>query len=354
MASKKKSNKKKRIKQNAEVPQVADKQTLPENETTASSLDKPINSKLDLIWKISLSLVLLLMLGMSFSFGLSGDEVDMNEYGKAILNFYTSFGADETVFNMPDQYDRDHILKYYGGFYDTITAVINKISPFGLWTTRHLLNALMGFLAIFFASKIVKKITGPRAAIIAVWLMFLSPFFLGHAMNNPKDIPMASFWVMALYGMIRLFVDLPNAGWKDYVFAILPIGATIASRVGGILLIPEMFVLVALLWFFRFRKEDKAPGIPKLVKALAIVSIGGYLVGCLFWPFGLIDPINNPLFALKEMTNLSVGMKQIFEGQEMFSTELPSYYLPKIFTMTNTIAFLLGLALMFAFFMAVS
>ncbi len=306
---------------------------------------------LELVWKISLGVVLLLMLTMSFWFGLSGDEVDMNEYGKAILNFYTSFGADETVFNMPDQYDRDHILKYYGGFYDTICAVLTRLSPLDLFTTRHLFNAFMGFLAIFFASKIAKRIVGTRAGIIAVWVMFLSPFFLGHAMNNPKDIPFASFYVMAIYGMIRLFDDLPNATKKDYLFAILPIGATIASRVGGILLIPEMFVLVFLLWFFRFRKsgEDKVPTNVSLLKALGIVSVLGYLVGCLFWPFGLVDPINNPLFALKEMTNLSVGMRQVFEGVNVMSPELPSYYLPKIFTMTNTIAFLVGLVLSLLF-----
>ncbi len=314
----------------------------------AESPDPPEHNKLLLVWKISLAAILLLMLGMSFSYGLSGDEVDMNEYGKAILKFYTSFGSDQTVFNMPDQFDRDHILKYYGGFYDTICAVITPISPFELYTTRHLLNALMGFLAIFFASKIIKKIIGTRAAIFGVWIMFLSPFFLGHAMNNPKDIPMAAFWVMALYGMLRLFDDLPNATWKDYAFAILPIGFTIASRVGGILLLPEMFVLVALLWYFRFRKTG--PGGMYLAKRFAIVAVLGYLVGCLLWPFGLLDPINNPLFALSEMTNLSIGLQQIFEGTEISSMELPSYYLPKIFTMTNTIAFLVGLALMVIFF----
>ncbi len=307
------------------------------------------NEKLVWIYKISLWVVLALMVCMSFWYGLSGDEVDMNEYGNAILNFYTSFGSDETVFNMPKEYDRDSILKYYGGFYDTICAVVTKISPFELFTTRHIMNALMGFLAIFFASKIIKKIIGTRAAILGIWLMFLSPFFLGHAMNNPKDIPMAAFWVMALYGMIRLFTNLEKATWKDYLFAILPIGFTIASRVGGILLIPEMFVLAAFLWFFNFRNEEGAPSISKLVKSLAIVSIGGYLAGCLFWPFGLIDPINNPLFALKEMTNLSVGMKQVYEGVEMFSTELPSSYLPKIFTLTNTFAFLAGLILFAVF-----
>lgn len=345
MANKKKSNKK--VTPPVAKPGVAQKASPAANAPVAEN--SASNNSLQLIWKISLAVVLLLMLGMSFSYGLSGDEVDMNEYGKAILNFYTSFGADETVFNMPKEYDRDSILKYYGGFYDTICAVVTKVSPFELFTTRHLMNALMGFLAIFFASKITKKIIGTRAAIIAVWVMFLSPFFLGHAMHNPKDIPMAAFWVMALYGMIRLFTNLPKATWKDYLFAILPMGFTIASRVGGILLIPEMFVLVGLLWFFNFRKDADAPKIPALVKSLAIVSIGGYLAGCLFWPYGLVDPINNPLFALKEMTNLSVGMRQIFEGAEMFSTELPAYYLPKIFTMTNTIAFLVGLALMFAF-----
>ena len=296
-----------------------------------------------LIYKVSLVLVCGIMVGMSFWFGISGDEVDMNEYGKAILKFYTSFGGDETVFNMPDIYDRDHILKYYGGFYDTICAVITPISPFEVFTTRHILNALMGFIAIFFTSKITQKLFGNGAAVLAIWLMFLSPFFLGHAMNNPKDIPFAAFYIMAVYGIIRLFEKLPNATKKDYAFAILPIGFAMASRIGGLLLIPEMFVFVFLLWFTKTRFQGEKISLFSYIKPLAIVSVLGYLAACLFWPFGLIDPLNNPLFALQQMTNLSVGMKQVFEGVKIFSTEFPTYYLPKMFTITNTFAVLIGL-----------
>lgn len=300
-------------------------------------------------YKITLALLLVLMLAMSFFFGLSGDEVDMSEYGKAILRFYTSFGADQTVFNMPAEFDRDHILKYYGGFYDTICAIITPLSPLDLFTTRHLLNAFMGFLAIYFMSKIVIKLLGYQSAFFAILLMFLSPFFLGHAMNNPKDIPFAAFYIMAIYGMIRLFDKMPNASKKDYLFAILPIGFAMASRVGGILLFPEMLVLVFLLWYFRKNNNEKNIPLSSYAKTVAIVLPLAYAVGCLLWPYGLVDPLNNPLDALKQMTNLSVGIGQIFEGNKIMSTELPWYYLPKIFSYTNTFALLIGLALMFLF-----
>jgi tetratricopeptide (TPR) repeat protein len=318
-----------------------------------SATEPQINHKSSFPWqtvyKSSLILILIAMTGMSFWYGLSGDEVDMSEYGKAILKYYTSFFSDETVFNMPKEYDRDAILKYYGGFYDTICAIITKISPLELFTTRHILNAFMGFVAIFYTSKIALRIMNYQAATIAVWLMFLSPFFLGHAMNNPKDIPFAAFYVMSIYFIIKLFDNLPDPSKKQYVFAILSIGAAIGSRVGGILLIPEMLVFAGIIFIVKKYFQHEKVSLFQFAKPIGITAFLGYLAGCLVWPFGLQNPISNPLFALSEMTNLKVGMKQLFEGTKVFSTEFPWYYLPKSFAITNTFAVLGGLALMLVF-----
>ncbi|MCC6448302.1 MAG: hypothetical protein IT215_06420, partial [Chitinophagaceae bacterium] len=176
---------------------------IPKNEessnTTAEQIT-PNQSLLSKIYLFSLVAVFILMTVMSFSYGISGDEVDMNEYGKVILKYFTSFGADHSVFRTSEElrslqvydYNRDNVVQYYGGLFDFVCAIVNKISPFEEYTTRHILTAWMGFLAIFFVAKIIKLISSNQASIIAIWLMFLSPFFLGHAMNNPKDIPFAA------------------------------------------------------------------------------------------------------------------------------------------------------------------
>lgn len=298
---------------------------------------------------VSLTLMFVLMAVMSFWYGLSGDEVDMNEYGKAILKYFTTFGADDTVFHMPKEIDRDGVILYYGGFFDLICAVFNKFSPFGEYETRHILNALTGFVAILFSGRIVAMLSDKRVATLTIWLMFLSPFFLGHAMNNPKDIPLAAAYIMAIYFIIRFFERYPNVNWKDYLWVILSIGITINVRVAGILLIPYLFVYVGFLYLAKTAFAKESIQFKTYLKPLAIIAVLGYLAGSLFWPYGQKGPISNPLTALKVMSDFKVNLGQIWEGEKMYSGYLPQSYLIKSFFITNSYAVIIGI-LCFLFF----
>lgn len=295
----------------------------------------------------SLLLVFVLMGLMSFRYGLSGDEVDMNEYGKLILNYFTSFGSDQGVFNIPKHIDRDGVLMYYGGFFDLLCAVVNKFSPFEEYTTRHILNAWAGFLAIWFSARIVAMLTDKRVATLCVWLMFLSPFFLGHAMNNPKDVPLAAAYIVAVFFIIRFFERFPSVTWKDYLWVILSIGIAINIRVAGILLIPYLFIFVGIKYLVKSAGKEKL-NLKEYAKPVIIIAVLGYLAGSLFWPYGLKNPLTNPLTALSEMSNFKINLAQIWEGEKVMSGELPGSYLIKSFFITNTFA-LLGGMLLFIF-----
>ncbi len=325
--------------------------------TASSPLEQQSNPLLSKILLASFVLVFMALTVMSFSYGLSGDEVDMNEYGKLILRFFTSFGSDESVFRTPEQlnaakeynYNRDGVIQYYGGLFDLVCAIVNKFSPLAEYTTRHILNAWAGFVAIFFAARITRRILGEQAAIICVWLMFLSPFFLGHAMNNPKDIPFAATYIMAIFFIIRLFDRLPKPTKKDYLWAILSIGATINVRVGGILLIPYLFVFAGILYVVKKYFQQQNVSLSQYIRPVFITAILGYFAGSLLWPYALQNPFSNPLNALSEMSNFKVNVRQLYEGAKVFSGELPASFLPKSFLITNSFAVLAGLALMLAF-----
>ena len=307
---------------------------------------------------ILLGLFFVVMNAMSFSYGISGDEVDMNEDGKTIWQFISTFGSDRSVFRTSEElnaagiynYNRDNVIQYYGGLFDLICAIVNKVSPFDEYTTRHILNAWAGFLAIVFVGRILKRLLGMRAAIIGTILMALSPFFMGHAMNNPKDIPFATTYIMAIYFMLRLFDRLPKPTWRDYLWVILCIGATINIRVGGILLIPYLGVFAVLHSMVpRLLQQNNSRQLTQYVKPLAITALLGYLCGSLLWPYGIQNPISNPLTALSEMSNFKVNLRQLYEGTKQFSGELPLSFLPKSFVITNTFAVLAGLVLMLPF-----
>lgn len=330
------------------------------NEIENLTSKEPLNlsdTLLQKIFLISIALIGIAMISISFSYGISGDEVDMNEYGKTILSYFTSLGSDTSCFRTHEElvkagvydYNRDNVVWYYGGLFDLICAIINKFSPLEEYTTRHILNAFLAFVGVYFSGKIAYKIAGTRAAIITVWLMFLSPFFLGHSMNNPKDIPFAATYIIAIYFIIQLFSKIPKLKYTDYLWVILSIGATINIRVGGILLIPYMFVFVFILWFVNKIIQKNSFSISPYIKPIIICSILGYFAGSLLWPYALQNPLSNPLTALSEMGNFKVNIKQVFEGTKIFSGELPIYFLPKSFIITNTFAILIGLALSFVF-----
>lgn len=308
-----------------------------------------IEDKWSKITLLSLLAVFVLMTLMSFSFGLSGDEVDMNEYGKAILKYFTTFGADDSVFHLPKSIDRDGVLMYYGGFFDLVCAVVNTFSPFDEYTTRHILNAWAGFIAIYFSARITALVADKRMATLCVWLMFLSPFFLGHAMNNPKDIPLAAAYIAAIYFIIRFFGKYPGVKWQDYLWVILAIGITINVRVAGILLIPYLFVYAGFIYLSKAFAKGSEVKLSYFARPVIIISILGYLAGSLFWPYGQQNPIGNPLTALSEMSNFKINLAQIWEGEKVMSGELPSSYLIKSFFITNTYALLAGLILFFIF-----
>ncbi|MCB0700121.1 MAG: glycosyltransferase family 39 protein [Chitinophagales bacterium] len=352
------ANKKSR-KGKAQTTSASSEDVTPQTQQAASAKDQSASAGvLNPIWAkaftFSLLAVFVLMAVMSFSYGLSGDEVDMNEYGKAIFKYFSTFGADKTVFNMPEMYDRDGVILYYGGFFDFICAIFNKFSPFGEYTTRHILNAWAGFLAIFFSARIVALVSDKRMATIAVWLMFLSPFFLGHAMNNPKDIPLATGYIAGVYFIIRFFERFPSVKWTDYLWVILSIGITINIRVAGILLIPYLFVYVGILYMMKNFSSKGSFKINTYIKPLLIISALGYLTGSLFWPYALQNPLSNPLEALSVMSDFKVNLGQIWEGDKVYSGELPKGYLIKSFFLTNTYALLGGLILFFLFFRSVS
>ena len=313
---------------------------------TGIGQDNPLWQK---ILPVSLAVIFILMTVMSFSYGLSGDEVDMNEYGKAILKYFTTLGSDQTVFNMPKEYNRDGVIQYYGGFFDLICAIVNKVSPLGEYATRHVLNAWAGFVAILFAARIAARSFSQQTGVFCAWLMFLAPFFLGHAMNNPKDIPFAAAYIAAVYYTIRLFESLPKPSVKQYIFVIAAIGITIAIRVGGILLIPYLVVFAGITYIVKQWFQNEKVALKTWVKPLLIVSVCGYLAGSIFWPYGQKNPISNPLTALHEMSNFKISLAQLWEGSKVASNELPANFLTKSFLISNSYVLIIGLLLMAVF-----
>lgn len=296
-------------------------------------------------FEVNVLLCAIVMAIMSFWHGITGDDIVVNEYGKEILKFLTSFGSYDYNYDHPlaKQYDRDLVIQYYGGLFSVICALFNKISPFPEYTTIHIFNALSGAVAAYFAGRILKRYVSEGAAILVVWIMFLAPFWLGNAMNNPKDTPFAAAFIASLYFIFRFIDRAPNLRRSDYVYPIIAIACAINVRVGGVLLIPYLFLFLGGANLYRSmimkEKVNLFNGIPGAV----IISVCAYFGASLIWPSALVSPVSHPLESLKMLTNFPISLNQLFEGTKVFSAELPTRYLPKAIFITSPWVVVIGL-----------
>ena len=123
---------------------------------------------------------------LSLDAGLSGDDDKHYQHAAKVYRYFAE--DDPAALNDPK-----YKLNFYGQSFDFFTYVIIRL--FGLqehpYEARHVMVALSGAAAILFTGLLVKLFAGYSGGLLALILMFLSPRFLGHAFNNPMDIPFA-------------------------------------------------------------------------------------------------------------------------------------------------------------------
>ena len=281
------------------------------------------------IFRFSALGILLLTILLSLFSGINGDDEFQNDYSEKLADYYLSFGANKEAL-----YIEKGNMHYYGGFFDLVTGLTNRALGFeevdmAYHHVRHVFNAIMGFLAMLFVGLLAKEVAGWRAGILALWLIFLSPRFLGHSLMNPKDIPFAAGFAIATYYMVVLFKSMPKPSWKTALGLSLGVALALATRAGGLLLFGYLGLFAALDFLLKYGVK----GLTQETKALGAyityglgASIVAYILAILTWPAALADPIGHPLAALTEFSKLGVKIRVLFEGNNHFSDDTPWYY----------------------------
>lgn len=225
-----------------------------------------------------------------------------------------------------------------------ISAAANRyIGGLDEYDMRHLINAIAGFFAILFTGLLARRLGNWLTGSLAIVLLASWPQFFGQSMNNPKDIPFALTYILTIYFLVKLVMELPRPSTRTWVMSAVSIALAINIRVGGLLLIGMLFVFVFGTYIINSEKRkliNKTSSISYLLKRLIFVAIAGYFGGLLFWPYGLMGPMSNPLIALKEQTNFAMGIGLLFDGKPMSSKEIPWYYIPKLLEITTPLVVL--------------
>jgi tetratricopeptide (TPR) repeat protein len=327
------------------------------------SYAKPISvetSRDPLLRKIfygSAFLMLFFMIFMAVGAGINEDEKFQNVYAKDLYNYYSTFGSDTTVLYHGDNSERGR-MRFYGGFFDltayTASAIfgVDDDKVVAYHSIRHILIAILGFIALLFTGLFARHIGGWPVGLIALYLLFLSPRFLGHSLINPKDIPFAAGTIMALYYTAKFLANMERPGWKVLVGLGVGIGIAIGTRVGGLLLIAYLAMFIGLEMWRRYGLVNSFANVKRLLN-IAKWALAGLLVAfvvtIIFWPFALENPIKHPFEALSEMTNVVINIKLLFQGHFVWGKSLPwNYPLVWIFN-TIPIFIFVGFALFLVF-----
>lgn len=315
---------------------------------------------------------LIFMTQMSKTASISGDEFTQYTYSKLIANYYlesigqaipidtnelkgqrmpTLAKAFPTMgANVATIKDPDRVMHVYGSSFDTFTTILGYyLDVDDQMQFRHWWNSIFGFFCYLFTALVVRRLTQGSWAFawLSFLIMLLMPRFFGEAMNNPKDVPFALGYIMSLYYAIRMFQNWPQFRWNNALGLVLSTALGISVRIGGLLSV-AFFIMYAGLKFiehigFKQFTSLKWKGFGALFIATIAIGLGSYILGISPWPYGIDQPFTNPLEALKEFTNYSVSLRQLFEGKLYDSDMLPLYYLTKYLLITTPIAVMFGL-----------
>lgn len=273
-------------------------------------------------------------------YGITWDEEIQSIYGQKLLAYYGTLFADRSVFSLDN-------LFYYGGLFEIVATLAVKISPFGVFETRHLLNALVGILGIAGGWRLARAIGGPRAGLIALILIALTPAYYGHSFFNPKDIPFACALIWALFFACRLVGELPDLRLRTVLAFGATLGCALGIRVGGVLVLVYLAICLAAHVAFRVRDGAAIGPVAReawrtVLRFLPALPVA-YLLMTAFWPWSVQAPLN-PLDALISFSSMQWPGSVLVDGQWMPPSQLPFYYLPLILAIRLPEVVLAGLA----------
>ena len=285
---------------------------------------------------------------MSLDAGNSGDEDGFQiPYAEQVYNFYATGGQDTTCLTNDD-------MGMHGGFFDPLTVAIVKAFDINDYaTTRHLMNSFFGYLGMLFTALLAYRLSNWRAGVVTFILIFLSPRYLGHSFNNPKDLIFSATMMGSLYYAFRLVMEYPKP--KIYTSVMLTIFTALAivSRFAGYLVFAYIILFLSVYHFIVNRKnclqKDAWNTVVRYFIYVAVTAVVTFLLAIAMWPYIMNTPVKTTIKIVTEMSNFAVSLRQLFEGSLIWSDMLPWYYTPKYILTTIPIAVIAGVILFFIF-----
>ncbi|HLN54632.1 MAG TPA: tetratricopeptide repeat protein [Bacteroidales bacterium] len=301
------------------------------------------------IFRVSAFLLLIVMVFASRDAGISCDE--MLHYGQSVrvYNYFATGGADRSALQ-----DTDLNLKYYGQSYDNIVTFVTKwLDISDIYSFRHLMSVIMGWLTIVVTALFAKHLRNYTAAFVTLFLFAISPVFIGHSYNNLKDVPFAFAYISGIWFIIRFIEKSGKVSFATTAFLTLTMAFCISIRAGGLILICYLLFFFVIYYILKYIEKGKVNSREIIRKSSWIfaMSLIALLLSSLLWPYALQDPLRNIIGSYRIMAHYPATFRQLFEGKLEWSDYMPWYYLFKSMAITIPVVVLAGL-IVFSCFIA--
>ena len=257
-------------------------------------------------------------------YGLSWDEEHSALNGIYAVEWFRTLGDDDHVITAVNQ-------RLYGSAFNLVSALAASISPLGPYETSHLLIAILGWTALLYAARLAALVGGSRAGFFAMLTLALTPPFVGHAFMNPKDIPLATLFVVSAFYLVRASSELPTPTGRTLRRLAVTSGLAAGTRVIGTFLLVYWGLAIAVWWLTALAGRRPRPRLLTIAGWWWKPALGAWLVMVVCWPYAQLDPIRNPVRAFLDVSRFQWPGGTMFDGHHVPGHDLPWYYLPTWF-----------------------
>lgn len=274
---------------------------------------------------------------MTFSdYGVSWDEYYRWQGGEAKLAYYQDLLSGDWEGAAKWRASTDH----YPGFFDLSLAVARRVSPLNLVDTGHLWIALFGLAGLVGTYLVARELGGRWVGLGAVVILSCTPRFWGHLFINPKDVPFAATFILAMWALLRVLGKPERMAWRSALLFGLLAGACMSVRVGGLLLFcyAGLFLGVQALVRWRGGSFDWSVlwrEMRRLLLWLLMAAVPAFTMLIAFWPNAHKNPFAATADTLGEVSSFGWQGQALFKGELLGAGEIPLNYLPTMLALTT-------------------
>ncbi len=322
-----------------------------ENKSKLESGSLPGSSHEQKAWHLAsvvLFAILLFNIILQFQqYGMSWDEPFHYQWGEEKWSYYVNLWEADDKWQVIQEARPD----VYPGFYDLTLVALNRLSPWGIMPTSHLLTALFGLAGVLAVWKTGQLLGGARLAFCCTLFLVLMPRYYGHSWFNLKDIPFAACHAWGVYFLLKVIQQLPRPSPGTLTGFAVATGLAMGVRIGGLLLLCYLAVALGLFWLQGIwstrGRETKAHArdFVRYASCGAYTLVLSYAVLIPWWPHVHKNPLTVPFQTLESVQSFPWVHPVLFDGLFYLSTTLPFYYLPTWVVITTPLIILLAVAL---------